>query len=76
MAIQRSNNDVGGRLLEMGEAEYMVRGLGYIKSIDDLKKIAIGVSPNSGSPIYLSDVADVTLGTGIEARFSRLEWRR
>jgi len=35
-AIQRSNNDVGGRLVEMGETEYMVRGLGYIKSIADL----------------------------------------
>ena len=62
MAIQRSNNDVGGRLLEMGEMEYMVRGLGYIKSADDLKKIAIGVSPNSGSPIYLDDVADISIG--------------
>ena len=38
MAIQRSNNDVGGRLVEMGETEFMVRGLGYIKSLDDLEK--------------------------------------
>ena len=72
MAIQRSNNDVGGRLLEMGEAEYMVRGLGYIKSIDDLKKIAIGVSSNSGSPVYLSDVANVTLGP--ELRRGLADW--
>ncbi len=72
MAIQRSNNDVGGRLLEMGEAEYMVRGLGYIKSTDDLKKISIGVSANSGSPVYLSDVADVTLGP--ELRRGLAEW--
>ena len=37
MAIKRSNNDVGGRLVEMGETEFMVRGLGYIKSIEDLE---------------------------------------
>ena len=72
LAIQQSNNDVGGRLLEMGESEFIVRGLGYIKSIDDLKKIAIGNSPNSGSPIYLSDVADIN--TGPELRRGLAEW--
>ncbi len=72
MAIQRSNNDVGGRLLEMGEAEYMVRGLGYIKSTDDLKKVSIGVSTNSGSPVFLSDVADVTIGP--ELRRGLADW--
>ncbi len=72
MAIQRSNNDVGGRLLEMGEAEFMVRGLGYIKSIEDLKKISIGVASNSGSPVYLSDVADISLGP--ELRRGLAEW--
>ena len=72
MAIKRSNNDVGGRLLEMGETEYMVRGLGYIKGVDDLKKIAIGVSPKSGTPIYLSDVADVTIGP--ELRRGLADW--
>ena len=59
-------------LLEMGEAEYMVRGLGYIKSVDDLKKISIGVSPKSGSPIYLSDVADINIGP--ELRRGLAEW--
>ncbi|MFA7288488.1 MAG: CusA/CzcA family heavy metal efflux RND transporter [Melioribacteraceae bacterium] len=72
MAIQRSNNDVGGRVLEMGEMEYMVRGLGYIKSIDDLKKVAIGVSSNSGTPIYLSDIANITIGP--ELRRGITEW--
>ena len=72
MAIQQSNNDVGGRLLEMGESEFIVRGLGYIKSVDDLKKIAIGSSPNSGSPIYLSDIADITIGP--ELRRGIAEW--
>lgn len=72
MAIKESNNDVGGRLLEMGEMEYMVRGLGYIKSIDDLKKVAIGFSPATGTPVYLSDVADVELGP--ELRRGLADW--
>ena len=38
-AIQRSNNDVGGRLVEMAETEFMVRGLGYIKSLQDLEQV-------------------------------------
>ncbi len=60
-AIQRSNNDVGGRLIEMSETEYMVRGLGYIQSLDDLKAIPVGVDEN-GTPIRLQDVADIHLG--------------
>jgi Cu(I)/Ag(I) efflux system membrane protein CusA/SilA len=60
-AIKRSNNDVGGRLLEMGETEYMVRGLGYIKSIADLKIIPVGVDAN-GTPVRLQDVARVQIG--------------
>ncbi|MDD5410366.1 MAG: CusA/CzcA family heavy metal efflux RND transporter [Methylobacter sp.] len=60
-AIKRSNNDVGGRLLEMGETEYMVRGLGYIKSIADIKTIPVGVDAN-GTPIRLQDVAHIQIG--------------
>ncbi|MDZ4099114.1 MAG: efflux RND transporter permease subunit, partial [Methylophilaceae bacterium] len=60
-AIKRSNNDVGGRLFEMVETEYMVRGLGYIKSIDDLKTIPVGVDTN-GTPIRLQDVAQIQIG--------------
>ena len=71
-AIQRSNNDVGGRLLEMGEMEFIVRSLGYIKSKEDLEIVAIGVSPNSGSPIYLKDVATVNIGP--ELRRGLAEW--
>ncbi|MGB5471945.1 MAG: efflux RND transporter permease subunit [Gammaproteobacteria bacterium] len=60
-AIQRSNQDVGGRLVEMAETEYMVRGRGYIQGIEDLKKIPVGVD-DSGTPIRLQDVANVQLG--------------
>ncbi len=61
MAIQRSNNDVGGRLIEMAETEYMVRGLGYIQSISDLNSIPVSVDTD-GTPIRLEDVAHVHLG--------------
>lgn len=61
MAIKRSNNDVGGKLVEMAETEFMVRGLGYIKSLDDLKSIPLGVDQN-GTPILLRSVANIHLG--------------
>ena len=60
-AIKRSNSDVGGRLIEMAETEYMVRGLGYIRSVADLNVIPVGVDAN-GTPIRLQDVAHVHLG--------------
>ncbi|MCF7803067.1 MAG: efflux RND transporter permease subunit [Candidatus Marinimicrobia bacterium] len=61
MQIKQSNQDVGGRVLEMGETEYMVRGLGYIKSIEDIEKIPLGVD-ESGTPILLKQVANVHTG--------------
>ncbi len=60
-AILRSNNDVGGRLIEMAETEYMVRGLGYINSVEDINSIALGVNSN-GTPIRLKDIAHVHIG--------------
>ena len=60
-AIQRSNNDVGGRLLEMSETEYMVRGLGYIQNIEDLKNVPVGVNAQ-GIPVLVQDIARIQLG--------------
>ncbi len=60
-AIQRSNSDVGGRLIEMAETEFMVRGRGYIESIDDIDQIAIGTD-GRGTPVLLRDVANVHIG--------------
>ncbi len=60
-AIQRSNNDVGGRLVEMAETEFMVRGLGYIKSIQDIEEIVVGTDQR-GTPILLRDLAKVHIG--------------
>lgn len=71
MAIKRSNNDVGGRLVEMGETEFMVRGLGYIKSIQDLENIPLEVD-QKGTPILVKNVANVHLGP--ELRRGLAEW--
>lgn len=60
-AIQRSNNDVGGRVLEVTEREYMVRGRGYIRSLDDIRKIAVGTD-QQGTPITVQDLAQVIVG--------------
>ncbi len=70
-AVQRSNADVGGRLLEAGEKEFMIRGLGYIDSMDDIRKVVLGVSP-SGTPILLRDIATVQMGP--EIRRGIAEW--
>lgn len=63
-AIRRSNNDVGGRVVEYTGHEYMVRGMGYIHTVADLKKVVVGTN-GDGTPIYLRDVADVHLGPDI-----------
>ncbi len=60
-AIQRSNSDVGGRLIEIAESEFMVRGRGYLKSIADLEQIAIGTD-GRGTPVLLRDVAHIHAG--------------
>jgi Cu(I)/Ag(I) efflux system membrane protein CusA/SilA len=60
-AVRRSNNDVGGRLIQVGESEYIVRGIGYIRRVSDLESIVVD-APN-GTPIYLSSLGTVQLGT-------------
>jgi Cu(I)/Ag(I) efflux system membrane protein CusA/SilA len=70
-AIQRSNNDVGGRVVEMAEKEYMVRGLGYVKDVRDLERVVLGVGPG-GTPVLLRDVAHVTIGP--EIRRGLADW--
>lgn len=71
MAIKRSNNDVGGKLVESGETEFMVRGLGYIKSIRDVENIPVGTDGN-GTPILIKNIANVHLGP--ELRRGLAEW--
>jgi Cu(I)/Ag(I) efflux system membrane protein CusA/SilA len=70
-AIQRSNNDVGGRLVEMGETEYMVRSAGYLKGLHDLEVIPVGVDMN-GTPIYLKQLANIHLGPELRRGLAEL----
>lgn len=63
-AVRRSNNDVGGRVVEMSGREYFVRGRGYINDLESIRKISLGNS-QSGTPIYLSQVANVSYGPDI-----------
>ena len=71
-AIQDSNNDVGGRLLEMGETEYMIRGRGYIRNIDDLEQVVVGID-RDGTPILLRDLATVNLGPELRRGIAELD---
>jgi Cu(I)/Ag(I) efflux system membrane protein CusA/SilA len=63
-AIMRSNNDVGGAVIENAETEYMVRGLGYIKSIQDVENIVVGVD-RQGTPVMIKDIGIVRLGPAL-----------
>ncbi|HET6593147.1 MAG TPA: efflux RND transporter permease subunit [Xanthomonadales bacterium] len=60
-AIQAGNREVGGSVIEMGEAEYMVRATGYLQSIEDLGAIPLGMNA-TGTPLRLADVSEIRLG--------------
>lgn len=71
-AIRRSNNDVGGRIVEMSGLEYMVRGRGYISDPSDLESIPLGVDQN-GTPVRLQDVAKIQLGPDMRRGLAELD---
>src|SRR5206468_1505450 len=71
-AIKASNNDVEGRLLEFSGREYMVRGRGYLKSLDDIENVSLGADPR-GTPIRVRDVANVRLGPDIRRGVAELD---
>ena len=69
--VRQSTNEVGGRVLEMGGARYMVRGLGYLQSISDLQTVP--VATKNGTPVLISDLGTVTFGPDI--REGVAEWQ-
>ncbi len=71
-AIMRGNQEVGGSVIEMAEAEYMVRATGYVDEPEDLRRIPLGVN-ESGTPILLSDVAEVRLGPRLRRGIAELD---
>jgi len=71
-AVRKSNLDVEGRVIEFSGVEYMVRGRGYIKSLEDLNNIALGTN-GQGTPIFLKDVARIQLGPEIRRGIAELD---
>ncbi len=71
-AIKKSNKDVEGRVLEFSGVEYMVRGRGYIKSLEDLESIPVGTN-STGTPIFIRDIANIQLGPEIRRGIAELD---
>ncbi len=71
-AVRASNRDVGGRLLEMNGAEYMVRGLGYVKNVQDLETTAVG-RDKQGVPILVRDIGKVEIGPALRRGVAELD---
>src|SRR5664280_3748534 len=70
-AVKRSNGEVGGRSMELSEKEFILRVRGYIQSLDDLRKVAVGVG-DKGVPILLGQVANVELGPDMRRGIAEL----
>jgi len=70
--IRRSNRDVGGRVVEFTGKEYLVRGRGYIRSVEDIESLPIGTD-EKGTPIQIRNIADVTLGADMRRGISELD---
>jgi Cu(I)/Ag(I) efflux system membrane protein CusA/SilA len=71
-ALRDSNNETGGSVLEMGEAEYAVRATGYLKNLDDFRTVPVGLGAG-GTPVLLGDVARVQIGPEIRRGISELD---
>jgi copper/silver efflux system protein len=71
-AIENANREAGGGVLEMGEAEYMVRSRGYLKSLDDFRSIPLSVS-EGGTPVVLGDVARIQMGPEMRRGIAELD---
>ncbi len=71
-AIQRGNQESGGSVIELAEAEYMVRASGYIQGIDDLRAIPLKAGPG-GVPVLLKDVAEIRMGPELRRGVSELD---
>ena len=71
-AIERANQESGGSVLELGEAEYVVRASGYLATLDDFRKIPLDVT-SAGVPVRLGDVAHVQLGPEMRRGISELD---
>ncbi len=71
-AVRKSNNDVGGRVVEWTGHEYMVRGEGYVKNVADLEQVGLGAKPD-GTPILVKNIARVHLGPEMRRGVAELD---
>ncbi|HYX62912.1 MAG TPA: efflux RND transporter permease subunit, partial [Burkholderiales bacterium] len=71
-AVSRANQETGGSVLELGEAEYMVRASGYLHSLDDFRKIPLAAS-DAGVPVRLGDVARIQVGPEMRRGIAELD---
>jgi copper/silver efflux system protein len=71
-AIRMGNNDVGGRVIEWTGREYVVRGRGYIKTLDDIKNVVVSTDGN-GTPVLVRDIGDVRLGPDMRRGLTELD---
>ncbi|GLS83530.1 efflux RND transporter permease subunit [Paraferrimonas haliotis] len=72
-ALEQSNNSVGGSVLEMGEAEYMITASGYRQNLDDFREIPLGVVSESGTPVLMKDVAQIRTGPSARRGIAELD---
>jgi Cu(I)/Ag(I) efflux system membrane protein CusA/SilA len=70
--IRESNQETGARLMELSGAEYMIRGKGYIRSLNDIEEISLGTD-NTGTPILVKNIAKVDLGPDLRRGISDLD---
>ncbi|HQR16957.1 MAG TPA: CusA/CzcA family heavy metal efflux RND transporter [Gemmatimonadales bacterium] len=73
-ALQNANSDVGAMVLELTEREYMVRGLGYLKSLDDIENVVVGAT-RSGTPIRVAELGRVSIGPAVRRGITDLDGR-
>jgi len=72
-AIRKGNKEVGGRLLEFAGTEYMVRGRGYVRALEDLENIVVAMDEKTGTPVLVKHVAKVALGPDIRRGVADLD---
>jgi Cu(I)/Ag(I) efflux system membrane protein CusA/SilA len=73
-AIRGSNQDVGAMVMELGDREYMVRGLGYIQDLGDIESVVLGAT-STGTPVTVADVGDVQLAPEVRRGVADLDGR-
>ena len=73
-AVQNANADIGAMVVELSEREYMVRGLGYLKSIEDIENVVVGATAD-GTPIRVAELGRVNVGPAVRRGIAELDGR-